>query len=114
MQACVIVVIGFAVGSKGHRTLVVVCCTCIHQRTKAYRADVHCLAGELKLSVLGLLFGVASSLFVALYSIYVKQKLKLVGDDHWRLLAYNSLLAVPIMTPIALVSEGAGASVSLV
>jgi len=63
--------------------------------------------GELKLSIVGLIFGISSvsffqqinltiniiliinkkSVFVATYSILVKQKLALVGHDHWRLLA---------------------------
>ena len=77
MLACAIVVVGFAIGARG----------------------------ELRLSLLGLLFGVASSAAVALYSILVKQKLALLGNDHWRLLAYNSALAVPFMLPLAATIE---------
>ena len=77
MAACAVVVVGFAVGARG----------------------------ELQLSVSGLLFGVGSSLAVSLYSILVKQKLALLDHNHWRLLAYNSALAVPIMTPLAAITE---------
>lgn len=73
--ACLVVMVGFAVGAKG----------------------------EPQLSVEGLVFGVVSSAFVALYSILVKRSLALpsIDGDHWRLLAYNSLIAVPLMTPLA-------------
>lgn len=73
--ACLVVMVGFAVGAKG----------------------------EPQLSIVGLVFGVVSSLFVALYSILVKRSLALptIDGDHWRLLAYNSLIAVPLMTPLA-------------
>jgi GDP-fucose transporter C1 len=74
LQACVVVAVGFAIGSKGEENEVM--------------AVLNTVAGELHLSVVGLVFGVVSSLFVALYAIYVKQKLKLVDNDSWRLLAY--------------------------
>jgi GDP-fucose transporter C1 len=80
--ACLVVVVGFAVGAKG----------------------------EPQLSVEGLVFGVVSSVFVALYSILVKSSLALpsIDGNHWRLLAYNSAIAVPLMMPLAAWQEWAG------
>lgn len=80
--ACVVVMIGFAVGAKG----------------------------EPQLSIVGLVFGVVSSACVALYSILVKRCLALaaIENNHWRLLAYNSTMAVPLMLPLALWQEWDG------
>ena len=41
---------------------------------------------EANFSWRGLLFGVASSIFVALYSTYVKKVLKEIGDNEWYVL----------------------------
>jgi hypothetical protein len=43
-------------------------------------------AGEVNFSWLGLIFGVISSAFVSLYSIYVKKVMVLVGNDQWYVL----------------------------
>jgi GDP-fucose transporter C1 len=55
-------------------------------------------------------FGVVSSACVALYSILVKRSLALasIDNNHWRLLAYNSTIAVPLMLPLALWQEWDG------
>lgn len=80
--ACFVVMVGFAIGAKG----------------------------EPKLSIVGLVFGVVSSACVALYSILVKRSLALpaIDNNHWRLLAYNSTIAVPLMLPLALWQEWDG------
>jgi GDP-fucose transporter C1 len=39
--------------------------------------------GEINFSVLGLIYGVGSSLFVALYGIYVKKTLAFVENNQW-------------------------------
>ena len=54
-MACVIVVIGFALGS----------------------------IGEINFSWLGLVFGVSGSMLVPLYAIYVKRKLSIVQNNQW-------------------------------
>ncbi|KAF7639735.1 TPT domain-containing protein [Meloidogyne graminicola] len=46
------------------------------------------------LSVIGVIFGVLASLFVALNAIYTKKVLPLVGDSIWRMTMYNNLNAV--------------------
>ena len=61
--------------------------------------------GEINFSVEGVIFGVASSLFVCLYSIYVKKILALVDNDHNVLMVYNNLNAL-WMLPIVVVLAG--------
>ena len=56
---------------------------------------------EVRWSLAGVVFGVASSFFVALNSIFVKKHLPQVDNDPWRLTLYNnanaSLLFLPLM-----------------
>ncbi|KXS19332.1 GDP-fucose transporter [Gonapodya prolifera JEL478] len=74
--ACAIVTLGFALGSYG----------------------------EINFSWAGVLFGVGSSVFVALYGIYVKKTLAYVENDQWRLLHYNTTIAIIMLFPLVVVS----------
>jgi len=72
IQACVIVVIGFLVGS----------------------------GGELGFSWIGSIYGVISSIFVALNGIFVKKILPKVEDNEWKLLMYNLIMSIILLFPI--------------
>ncbi|ETO10163.1 GDP-L-fucose transporter [Reticulomyxa filosa] len=50
----------------------------------------------------GVVFGVLSSAFVALNSIYVKKILPLVGENSEKLMLYNNINAIIILFPIIL------------
>ncbi|KAG0308279.1 hypothetical protein BGZ98_008450 [Dissophora globulifera] len=80
MLACGVVVLGFFVGSYG----------------------------ETNFSWAGLLAGVGSSIFVALYGIYVKKTLSIVENNQWRLLHYNTTISILLLTPIVLFSGELG------
>jgi len=60
--------------------------------------------GESHFSFLGLFFGVCSSVFVALYGIFVKKKLQVVDNNEWRLLHYNTTLAILLLIPVVIFS----------
>ncbi|CAG8530915.1 6631_t:CDS:2 [Diversispora eburnea] len=60
--------------------------------------------GEINFSWEGIIYGVASSVFVALYGIYVKKTLIYVENDQWRLLHYNTTLSVFLLFPLVLFS----------
>eukprot|EP01028_Stygiella_incarcerata_P010251 TRINITY_DN5214_c0_g1_i3.p1 TRINITY_DN5214_c0_g1~~TRINITY_DN5214_c0_g1_i3.p1 ORF type:complete len:342 (+),score=69.55 TRINITY_DN5214_c0_g1_i3:83-1108(+) len=60
--------------------------------------------GEMSVTLHGLVYGLLSSVFVALYSIYVKDKLSLLGDNQWKLLQYNTLLAVFLLFPFTILT----------
>jgi len=62
--------------------------------------------GEVRFSLLGTLFGVASSVFVSLNSIYTKKVMPVVDGNQWALAAYNNMNAVIIFLPIVLLTEG--------
>jgi len=64
--------------------------------------------GESHFSFPGLVFGICSSIFVALYGIYVKKKLQVVDNNEWRLLHYNTTLALILLLPIVLLSGEIG------
>lgn len=57
--------------------------------------------GAISVSPVGILYGVMSSMFVALYAVYVKKALPAVNDNTWLLMIYNNLNAalVPPPTP---------------
>eukprot|EP01121_Diplochlamys_sp_Union-15-3_P018645 TRINITY_DN683_c0_g2_i2.p1 TRINITY_DN683_c0_g2~~TRINITY_DN683_c0_g2_i2.p1 ORF type:complete len:367 (-),score=48.57 TRINITY_DN683_c0_g2_i2:54-1064(-) len=74
--ACTVVVIGFITGSLG----------------------------EVNFNYIGLITGVLSSMFVSLYGIYVKSALTAVDGNHWRLLIYNTILAILFLLPVVFVS----------
>uniref|UniRef100_A0A1I7WWW6 TPT domain-containing protein n=1 Tax=Heterorhabditis bacteriophora TaxID=37862 RepID=A0A1I7WWW6_HETBA len=56
------------------------------------------------LSVLGFIYGVLASLFVALNAIYTQRSLGAVGDSIWRLTMYNNLNASFLFLPLMLFS----------
>ena len=62
--------------------------------------------GEVHFSLLGTLFGVASSVFVSLNSIWTKKAMPIVDGNQWALAAYNNMNAVLMFVPIVLVVEG--------
>jgi len=63
--------------------------------------------GEAKFSLIGTLFGICSSLFVSLNSIFTKKLLPAVQNDHWRLTFYNNVNAIVLFTPMILYFEAA-------
>ncbi len=58
------------------------------------------LEGEVKLSLLGTTFGVLSSLFVCLNTIFTKSCLDVVGGNKMRLTAYNNTNAALLFVPL--------------
>lgn len=60
--------------------------------------------GEINFSWEGLIYGVGSSAFVALYGIYVQKSLAIVDNNQWRLLHYNTTLAILILFPVVMLS----------
>ncbi|CAG8540876.1 1744_t:CDS:2 [Funneliformis caledonium] len=60
--------------------------------------------GEINFSWEGIIYGVASSAFVALYGIYVKKTLSAVDNNQWRLLHYNTTLSIVFLFPLVLFS----------
>lgn len=60
--------------------------------------------GEVNFDIYGLIFGILACMFVALYGIYVKKALADVQDDQWRLLIYNTTLAIIMLFPFVLFS----------
>lgn len=84
LLACGIIIVGFFVG-----------------------VDQEDSSGDL--SMLGVFFGVAASLCVALNSIFVKRALPLVENNEWRLTLYNNFNAIflfmPAMTIMGEVTE---------
>ena len=57
------------------------------------------IEGEINLSTIGVVFGVLSSIFLALYSILVKWSLDLVDGNQYVLMEYNTLVAIVLMFP---------------
>lgn len=76
LGCCAIVVVGFAMGSLG----------------------------EVDFSFLGWTFGVVSSIFVALYGIYVKRALNVLNNDSDILLVYNTILSIVFLLPLIVLS----------
>jgi GDP-fucose transporter C1 len=56
--------------------------------------------GEVNFSMVGTVFGVASSVFVSLNSIYTKKAMPLVDGNQWTLAAYNNMNACLMFLPI--------------
>lgn len=56
--------------------------------------------GEVNFSLIGTSFGVLSSFFVSLNSIFTKKVLPAVDDNHWRLTWYNNVNASIIFIPL--------------
>ncbi|KAK4519042.1 uncharacterized protein ATC70_009270 [Mucor velutinosus] len=76
LVACFIVFLGFVIGSYG----------------------------EINFSWAGVVYGVGSSAFVALYGIYVQKTLAAVDNNQWKLLHYNTTLAIIFLSPLLLLS----------
>lgn len=62
------------------------------------------IEGELDFSLLGTLFGVASSCFVSLNAIYTKKTMPIVDGDKWKLSWYNNLNASVMFIPLIFLS----------
>jgi len=75
--ACVIVSLGFVVGSYG----------------------------EINFNWIGFFFGVFSSVLVAFYNNYIKKSLVYVDKSTWRLIIYNTTLAIPISFPLVFATD---------
>lgn len=60
--------------------------------------------GEIGLTLKGGFYGVMSSIFVALYSIYVKKVMKLLDNNENVLIEYNTPLSIILLTPVVFVS----------
>ena len=56
--------------------------------------------GEVRFSFIGTVFGVISSLFVSLNSIYTKKVMALVDNNQWKLSAYNNINACILFLPL--------------
>jgi GDP-fucose transporter C1 len=65
-------------------------------------------AGEINFSWLGIIFGLGSSCFVALYGIYVKKTLTVLDNNQWRLLHYNTTISIAFTFPLVLLSGELG------
>lgn len=59
---------------------------------------------ELRWSLQGVVFGVASSFFVAMNAIYMKKKFPLVENNAWKLTLYNNANASVIFLPLIILS----------
>lgn len=55
------------------------------------------------LSVIGVVFGVASSLFTSLFSIYTKKTLAKLDKNIWVLVLYNNINAILLCTPLLII-----------
>lgn len=55
------------------------------------------------LSVMGIGFGISSSLFTSLFSIFTKKKLERVDNNIWVLIMYNNINAILITIPLLLI-----------
>lgn len=55
---------------------------------------------EVRWSLIGVIFGVTSSLFVAMNAIYVKKKFVLVDNNPWKITLYNNTLASLLFIPL--------------
>jgi GDP-fucose transporter C1 len=60
--------------------------------------------GEVHFSLIGTLYGVTSSVFVSLNSIYTKKAMSLIDGNTWTLSAYNNMNAMLLFVPIILVN----------
>lgn len=64
------------------------------------------------LSVIGVLFGVTSSLFTSLFSIYTKKTLAKLDRNIWVLVLYNNINALVICSPLLIVHGDVQALIS--
>jgi solute carrier family 35 (GDP-fucose transporter), member C1 len=56
--------------------------------------------GEIRFSMIGTVFGILSSIFVSLNSIYTKKVLPVVDNDHWKLTFYSNVNATILFLPL--------------
>lgn len=56
--------------------------------------------GEVNFTMIGTGFGICSSLFVSLNSIFTKKVLPAVDNDHWKLTFYNNVNACVLFSPL--------------
>jgi len=56
--------------------------------------------GEVNFTMIGTSFGICSSLFVSLNSIFTKKVLPAVDNDHWKLTFYNNVNACVLFMPL--------------
>mmetsp|Transcript_5655 Transcript_5655/g.11973 ORF Transcript_5655/g.11973 Transcript_5655/m.11973 type:complete len:351 (+) Transcript_5655:340-1392(+) len=56
--------------------------------------------GEVNFTYVGTAFGLCSSLFVSLNSIFTKKILPVVENDHWKLTFYNNVNAIVLFLPM--------------
>ncbi|EFA79372.1 GDP-fucose transporter [Heterostelium album PN500] len=56
--------------------------------------------GEVNFSWYGIIFGLFSSFFVALYSIYVKRILPVCEGNEWKLSIYNTAISIVLILPL--------------
>ncbi|XP_049850490.1 GDP-fucose transporter 1-like isoform X2 [Schistocerca gregaria] len=61
--------------------------------------------GEIDFSLSGFVHGMLSSMFLALYGIYVKKTLAYVDNDQWKLLIYNTSIAIAFTFPLIFIYE---------
>jgi len=80
VQASVVIFVGFVVGSYG----------------------------EVNFTTLGVVYGVLSSFFVALYGIYVRKIIEVVDKDEQRLIIYNTVLSIFGLLPLVYFSGEVG------
>lgn len=60
--------------------------------------------GEVGLTLKGGFYGVISSIFVALYSIFVKKVMKLLDDNTYVLIEYNTPISIILLVPVVFYS----------
>ena len=60
------------------------------------------------LSIIGVIYGVLASLFVALNAIYTRSSLVIVGESIWKLTLYNNINACFLFIPLMLFSGEIG------
>ncbi|KAG9510943.1 GDP-fucose transporter 1, partial [Fragariocoptes setiger] len=65
------------------------------------------------ISVLGVIFGVASSLFTSLFSIYTKKTLASLDKNIWALTLYNNINAISLFIPLIILHGDLGVLLSI-
>lgn len=75
--ACLVVIVGFCIGSYG----------------------------EINFNWIGLYSGLISSILVAYYNTLIKKVLRQVNGNSWRLIWYNTTIAIPIFIPVLFLAD---------
>ncbi|KAH3760388.1 GDP-fucose transporter 1 [Pelomyxa schiedti] len=89
MKACFVVTVGFLIGVLGK------------SGGDSGRGTEE---GQFQMKVLGVVFGVSSSVFVALYGVYVKKKMIIFNHNEWHLMTYNTILSLFFLLPLVFIS----------